>query len=318
MSNSPHLRVEQAGPQTLLQDGGRFGVRHLGITQGGPMDWHAAGWANVLLGNAYAAPVLEITIGGLTLAAGASTPLALAGADLGAARNGQALAPWQRFQLSAGDRLTFGLPRTGLRAYLAVPGGWLGDVSLGSVACVPREGLGGHKGGGWPVAAGDQLAFQPQPSTNLPAADTVPQPHRIDYAQPARLGLIPGGQAALFDGFSLYQAFNREWTVATRADRMGIRLNGPELTCHHNPMVSEGIPTGAVQVPTDGQPFCLMNDRQTIGGYPRLGTLTPLARARLAQCPPGHPVHLHACGTGTARRAWRAALDAMTGCPPPA
>lgn len=311
MSQAPCLHVEQAGPQTLLQDGGRFGIRHLGITQGGPMDWHAAGWANALVGNPYDTPVLEIPIGGLTLAAEASTPLALAGADLGAARNGQALAPWQRFQLYTGDRLTFDLPRTGVRAYLAVPGGWRGEASLGSVACVPREGLGGHKGGGWPVAAGDQLAFPPQPSTNLPVPATVAQCHRIDYSRPARLGLIPGGQAALFDGESLYKAFNHEWTVATRADRMGIRLNGPALTCHHGPMISEGIPAGAVQVPADGQPICLMNDRQTIGGYPRLATLTPLARARLAQCPPGHPVFLHACGTGSALRAWRAALDAM-------
>ncbi|WP_295720522.1 biotin-dependent carboxyltransferase family protein [uncultured Halovibrio sp.] len=305
MSRAGALRVEQAGPLALLQDAGRFGVRHLGMTQGGPMDWYAAGWANALLGNAQAAPVLEITIGGLSLVAETSTTLSLTGADLGATVNGQPLTPWQRFELHPGDRLAFDLPRAGLRAYLGIPGGWQGETSLGSVACVTREGLGGHKGGGRPLESGDRLAFPQQEPGRFPAETHVPKAQRMDYQQPARLGLIPGGQAARFDGYSLYQAFNHQWTIDTRTDRMGIRLTGPELVCRHTAMISEGIPAGAVQVPADGQPICLMNDRQTIGGYPRLGTLTPLARARLAQCPAGHPVHLRACGTGSAQREWR-------------
>jgi allophanate hydrolase subunit 2 len=47
-----------------------------------------------------------------------------------------------------------------------------------------------------------------------------------------------------------------------------------------------------VQVPPDGQPIILLNDRQTIGGYPRLGALTPQAVARLAQCLPGEKLQL--------------------------
>ena len=57
-------------------------------------------------------------------------------------------------------------------------------------------------------------------------------------------------------------------------------------------MISEGIPLGAIQVPPDGQPIVLLNDRQTIGGYPRLGALTPLALARLAQSLPGDKIML--------------------------
>ena len=303
MNQAGVIHVEKAGPQALLQDEGRFGVRHLGMTQGGPMDWHAAGWANALLGNGSNAPVLEIAIGGLSLIAESSATLALCGADLGATLNGQPLVPWQRFQLRKRDQLVFDLPSAGLRAYLAVPGGWLGEASLDSVACVTREGLGGHKGGGCPVEAGDRLMFPQQPENHLPDDAMVPEAHRIDYQQPAHLGLIPGGQVAAFDGTSLYEVFNREWRVDTRADRMGIRLTGPELVCHQPAMISEGIPAGAVQVPADGHPICLMNDRQTIGGYPRLGTLTPLARAQLAQCPAGHPVFLRACGIGVAQKA---------------
>ncbi|MFP3458633.1 hypothetical protein R0J89_20500, partial [Psychrobacter sp. SIMBA_152] len=80
---------------------------------------------------------------------------------------------------------------------------------------------------------------------------------------------------------------NQPWTVDQRADRMGIRLTGKALNSRLGGIVSEGIPLGAVQIPPDGQPIILMNDRQTIGGYPRLGALTPMACARLAQCLPG-------------------------------
>jgi allophanate hydrolase subunit 2 len=70
-------------------------------------------------------------------------------------------------------------------------------------------------------------------------------------------------------------------------------------------MISEGINLGAVQVPPDGQPIVLLNDRQTIGGYPRLGTLTPLACSRLAQCRPGQPLWLYSTATDAAQREYR-------------
>ncbi len=88
------------------------------------------------------------------------------------------------------------------------------------------------------------------------------------------------------------EGFNGDWQVDTRADRMGVRLLGPRLECRQQSMISEGIALGAVQVPPDGQPIVLLNDRQTIGGYPRLGALAPLALARLAQCLPGQRVRL--------------------------
>ena len=310
MSLAAALRVEKAGPLALLQDGGRFGVRHLGITQGGPMDWHAAGWANALLGNDPGAAVLEVAIGGLTLVAEAELTLSLCGADLSASVNGQKLRPWQRFTLQAGDRLAFGMPRCGVRAYLGACGGWQGVPALGSVACVGREGFGGHKGGGRPLDDGDQLQSEAR-SQPLHLFSCVPPEYQPDYGQPAELGVIPGSQTAFFDGASLYEAFNAPWQVDTRADRMGIRLTGPELVCHHPGMVSEGLAAGAIQVPPDGQPICLMNDRQTIGGYPRLGTLTPLARARLAQCQTGETVRLRATGTGRARQEYLVAQKAI-------
>src|SRR5471032_219884 len=113
-----------------------------------------------------------------------------------------------------------------------------------------------------------------------------------DLPAKAPLEVIVGAQIGQFSGQSLFDAFNTEWALDSRADRMGMRLLGTPLQYQGPSLISEGIPLGAIQVPPDGQPIVLLNDRQTIGGYPRLGALTPLALARLAQCLPGAKVRL--------------------------
>ncbi|MCG6657191.1 biotin-dependent carboxyltransferase family protein [Halomonas campisalis] len=283
--------VEQAGPLALLQDAGRFGVRRLGVTQGGPADLYGWAWANHLAGNPWGAPALEVTFGGLTLVAERELTIAVAGADLGATLDGAELPLWQRVTCKEGQRLRFTAPRNGLRAYLAVAGGFVAEPVLGSVACVVREGLGGFDGQGSKLAEGDRLSVG-EASFAGASISEAPQEARFDYRAPARLSLLPGAQVGEFTGQSLFQAFNAAWRVDDRADRMGVRLTGPRLRCRIESLISEGIGLGAVQVPPDGQPIALLNDRQTIGGYPRLGALTPLAASRLAQCLPGQEVQL--------------------------
>ncbi|MBK5510878.1 5-oxoprolinase subunit C family protein [Pseudomonas sp. TH15] len=282
------LRIEASTPLCLLQDAGRFGVRHLGVTQGGGLDWRSMSWANWLLGNGLDAPVVEITLGGFSVLAEEDCVLALAGADLGAQVNGEALAPWRSFKLSKGQTLKFTQPLLGARAYLAAPGGFDAPKVLGSSATVIREELGGLDGMGRPLVKGSTLSYRGESRW----VREVPLALRPDLKSNVPLDLVLGAQIGAFSGQSLFDAFNSTWTLDSRADRMGIRLLGTPLQYQGKPMISEGIPLGAVQVPPDGQPIVLLNDRQTIGGYPRLGALTPLALARLAQCLPGAKVRL--------------------------
>lgn len=93
------LIIEASTPLCLLQDAGRFGVRHLGVTQGGALDWVSMSWANWLLGNALDAPVVEITLGGFTVQAQEYCLLALAGADLGAYIDERAISSGRSFIL---------------------------------------------------------------------------------------------------------------------------------------------------------------------------------------------------------------------------
>ncbi|WP_443694485.1 biotin-dependent carboxyltransferase family protein [Pseudomonas sp.] len=289
------LIIEASTPLCLLQDTGRFGVRHLGVTQGGALDWVSMSWANWLLDNALDAPVVEITLGGFTVQAEDYCLLALAGADLGAYIDARAIIPGRSFILQKGQRLRFTQPFSGARAYLAAPGGFDAPQVLGSCATVVREALGGLDGFGKPLAQGGRLAY----SGGGGAMKVLSTP---SLPAKAPLDVIIGAQIGQFSGQSLFDAFNTEWTLDSRADRMGMRLLGTPLEYQGPSLISEGIPLGAIQVPPDGQPIVLLNDRQTIGGYPRLGALTPLALARLAQCVPGEKVRLAPVVQETAHR----------------
>ncbi|WP_404437120.1 biotin-dependent carboxyltransferase family protein [Stutzerimonas chloritidismutans] len=298
------LLVERSGALASLQDGGRFGFRHLGVSQGGAADWVSQSWANWLLGNPLQAATVEITLGNLTLLAETDSCLALCGADLAATLEGQPIAPGRSFTIRKGQRLRFSTPQLGVRAYLAAPGGFTAPQFLGSCATVRREKLGGLHGDGQPLIEGDRLTYSGAPTSAREMSFERTPP--IFTETP--LEVVLGAQIGDFSGQSLFDVFNRPWTVDQRADRMGIRLLGPVLRRSRRSMISEGVPLGAIQVPPDGQPIVLLNDRQTIGGYPRLGALTPLAVARLAQCLPGTEVHLKPVGLQAAQREQRLLL----------
>lgn len=292
------LLIQASTPLCQLQDAGRFGVRHLGVTQGGAADWQSMTWANWLLGNGLQAPVIEITLGGFSVIAQRDCTLALAGADLAATVDGQPLKPWRSFRLRQGQTLDFVQPLNGARAYLAAPGGFDAPRVLGSCATVIREQLGGLDGKGHALAKGAELGF----SDIQPALRELHHAWIPTFTDAALLDVVMGAQIGDFSGQSTFDAFNCPWALDSRADRMGIRLLGPTLVYQGPPMISEGIALGAVQVPPDGQPIVLLNDRQTIGGYPRLGALTPLSLARLAQCLPGQRVTLRPTTQEVAQR----------------
>lgn len=195
------LRVEHVGPMALVVDGGRSGVRHLGVTQGGALDWVALGWANWLLGNAVDAAGIEIMVGGLTLVAEADTTLALAGADLQAKVDGMVIQPGQHFVLRKGQKLAFERPAKGLRTYLALPGGIQADAVMGSVSSTLREGLGGLDGQGKPLVVGDVLRPRAQMAQGQRKTPEAAMTSSLPVTgEPLRLGLVPGAQMAAFSG----------------------------------------------------------------------------------------------------------------------
>ncbi|WP_404399411.1 biotin-dependent carboxyltransferase family protein [Idiomarina seosinensis] len=281
------IEVLDPGLQMTLQDFGRFGYLSKGLTRGGPADEHAFLWANKLLGNRFDAAQLEITLGGARLKFQQDCSFVVTGAEVGLQLDEAPLQTWQTYTAKSGQVLSLSHAKYGLRAYLAVPGGFTHPTQWGSVATVSRERVGGPESDGQVIAAGQQLNGG---DVARLVNRRVGWRYRPDYAKTPTLGLIPGNQ---YDEFSTTARENfcfHDFTVDNSSNRMGVRLTGHCLNFNGSGIVSEGINIGSVQVPPNGEPIIMLCDRQTLGGYPKLGTISPLDVSRLAQCRPGEKV----------------------------
>ncbi|RUO28333.1 allophanate hydrolase [Aliidiomarina maris] len=297
------FRVLKKGFFALVQDPGRFGYEHIGVTHGGPMDALAANWANRLLDNPASASVLEITAGGLELEARTNCMIALTGGDLNLTINGRPQVPWRSVWVCVGDKLKFGYPRLGFRAYLGVKGGFQVKPQLSSCATVPRDQLGGVHGNGEPLHEGDMLPVAMQHEEGI--ARQLPQRFMPDYSGALTIHIIPGYQQQKFSRSAWQQLLTQPFELDKRSDRMGARMQGEAITSPAIELLSEPLSYGAVQIPPDGQPIVMLNDRQTLGGYPKVGNILPLDGFALAQRQPGTRIYFKPIGLTTAQQQMR-------------
>ncbi len=292
------MTVLQSGVLSLLQDSGRRGQHRLGLTTGGPLDSEAFHYCNRLLQNPLGSTVIEVSVGGLQLSIQVDTFVCVTGADMPLSINGEEKTLWSVHPVAAGDILHLGFARSGCRAYLGVAQGFNIAPSFGSSATVMREKIGGLHGDR--LHAGDELpcsAVIGRKYLFLPAPD---QPR---YQNTLTVRVIPGYQQRHFTRTEQRRFFSSRFQVSERCDRMGYRLEGPTIDCDIDGILSEGICHGAIQIPPDGQPIVLLNDRQTIGGYPKIGTALSLDAARLSQLTAGCSVHFAPITVDTAHRA---------------
>jgi biotin-dependent carboxylase-like uncharacterized protein len=286
--------VQKSGIHTLLQDEGRFGFHHLGLTNGGPVDPIAFKLANKLCGNALDASALEITFGGLQLLVQGNSQIALTGANMTLTINDAIRLPWQSHDVFFGDVIKLGMASEGIRGYLAVSGGFTIAKQFGSSATVCREKIGGLSGEA--LKTDDFLPCQQYSSDQIKKMhnfliDEKQQPHyqQVNKAN-ITLRTIPSYQQKHFSSIVQRMFYSSEYVVSHLCDRMGYRLNGQQVSADIEGILSEGICHGAIQIPADGQPIVLLNDRQTIGGYPKIGAVIALDTAKLAQVSQGAAV----------------------------
>jgi len=288
------FEVIQPGMLTLLQDAGRFGQHAIGLTTGGPLDPQAYELCNRLLQNPSNSTALEVSFGGLHLRAQVDTFTCVTGATMPLRINDEEKAQWQVHKVCAGDIVSLDFATEGCRSYLGVADGFDITASFGSSATVVREKLGGLNGD--KLQVGDHLpcrAVTARPELYLPLSQ---QP---TYQDRVTVRVIPGYQEKHFSRLQQRRFFSHSFCVSGRSDRMGYRLEGPSIECDIEGILSEGICYGAIQIPADGQPIVLLNDRQTIGGYPKIGAALSLDAAKLAQLTPGAivnfaPISVHA------------------------
>ena len=285
-----YLKVVFPGIQTVLQDRGRFGKAGQGVCVSGALDQGALRSANRLVGNPSDMACLENVYGGLKLeCVGQHAVVAVTGADVPvtvqtAEGYEQSFSTYEAIALSDGDRLLLGAPAAGIRAYVAVRGGFdiepvLDSFSADTLACVGPEPLAAEDM--LPVRAvlyGNAVDCSQERFFSLPKApdvvtlDVVLGP-RTDWFTPEAVALLSG----------------QLWEVTPQSNRVGIRLAGerPLERAHKAELPSEGTSLGAIQVPSGGQPVLFLADHPLTGGYPVIGSVATYHLDLAGQIPVG-------------------------------
>lgn len=281
--------VLRAGPLLTVQDLGRPAQRRAGISPGGALDQHAARIANLLVGNADDAALLEITLGPVRLRFADTRVVACCGAADG-------ISSGKPLLMKPGEVLELRAPARGCRSWLAIAGGIDVPPVLGSRSTDLRGGFGGFHGRA--LRDGDELPLG-QPSRHLISDDKeVAWSSPTAWAQPAAappvLRVVPGSER---DDFG--SEFSREtFRVTALADRMGARLEGAKISRNsERELLSEAVAPGTIQIAHDGQPILLLGDCQTLGGYPKIAHVITVDLPRAAQLRPNDTVRFQSVTT---------------------
>ncbi|HVV13950.1 biotin-dependent carboxyltransferase family protein [Amycolatopsis sp.] len=271
------LEVLEVGPSALVQDLGRTGLGHLGVPPSGALDVPALRLANRLVGNPEAAAGLELLLGGFSVRANASCTVAVTGPPVSVAVGDRPAGSHSPVFLAAGQTLRVGTPDTGLRCYLAVSGGIAVEAELGSRS---RDVL--SEIGPPPLAPGDVLPLGTPQGVPTGEDELAASRAPLELVVPVLLG----PRDDWFDDAARQLA--TRWTVTAQSNRVGLRLDGTPLRRKEDrELPSEGLVTGAIQVPPNGLPVVFLADHPTTGGYPVIGVVAAKALPALAQARPG-------------------------------
>ena len=297
------VEIVSAGLQTTIQDLGRFGYGRYGVPPSGALDSFSLRIANRLVDNSEKSACLEITLMGLQLKALTDVCLAVTGADLQSKVNHQPLQMWRSHVLHKGDTLSFIGPRSGCRAYIAFSGGIVTPLVLGSRSTNLSSGFGGIEGRS--LQRGDYL-FTESPQAGLSMAGRLFKPRWIPkYPSVWTLRAVWGPQDEDFTNKGRRTFSHTVYRVSSQSDRTGIRLDGAEIQKKNDraeSIISEGLISGSIQVPGDGQPIIILGETVT-GGYRKIATVISADLHVLGQIKPGDGVQFAIISLEEAQRA---------------
>ena len=294
------FRVLKAGMLTTVQDLGRLGLQSQGFAPSGVMDERSFKIANLLLDNPENEAALEISFMGPILEFTSDVFIAITGGDLRPEINGEPVKMYTALAVHAGDVLRFRGIRTGARAYIAFSGYLSVPSVMGSRSTNIRSHIGGFKGRS--LKEGDYVAFRIV-RTYLPHFLSRTLPLDEFDTNEAELRVILGPQSDLFTAEGIRTFLEKEYLVTSESDRMGYRLDGPVIEAKGQAdIISDGIAMGAVQVPAQGKPIIMLADRQTTGGYAKVGVIASVDIPKLVQCKPGDKLHFRRISVEEAQR----------------
>ncbi len=293
------IEVMEPGVQTSVQDWpGRLGYWDVGVPPSGPMDALALRLANRLLGNRQGAAGLECTATGPALKFLCDSVIAIAGAPTEASLDGKPLALWVSHAVRAGSVLKIGrIAGPGLRAYLAVAGGFDVPQYLGSGATFTLGRFGGHSGR--TLRAGDMLH---PVATKLPKAGLrLPKALLPAYAKHWQIAVLygPHGAPDFFTPQDIKTFFATDWEVHYNSSRTGVRLIGPkpqwarrdggEAGLHPSNIHDNAYAIGAIDF-TGDMPVILGPDGPSLGGFVCPAVIVDCELWKMGQLKPGDRV----------------------------
>lgn len=287
----PVMTVISSGPLSTVQDAGRFGYMDTGFSPNGAMDVYSMRAANILVGNNPDDGVIEMTLMGLTAQFDCACVIAVTGADMQPKINGKPIKMYSTVEVNAGDRLSMTTALKGMRAYLAVAGGFDIPLIMGSMSTNLKCALGGFEGR--KLRSGDEIPLRESISYELLGRKSmVPE---NNYNNSITVRVLFGPQDDYFTQKGIETFLSASYKVSDKSDRMGVRLEGESIENKNGvDIISDGIATGSVQIPASGTPIIMMADRQTTGGYAKIATVISADLKKIAQARPGTEIHFEA------------------------
>lgn len=294
------VKILQPGLLSTIQDLGRFGSQKYGVIVGGAMDSLAVRIANILVGNEEDEATIEVTMVGTELQFEEEHLVAITGGNLAPTIDGNKAFMWRPILIRKGQVLKFNSPVSGYRAYIAFSGGLQVPKVMGSKSTYIQANIGGYKGR--ELRKGDVLScgvLTEQGGMFLRQLKKMGTSFQwsVNYSsfytsKSETIRILKGSEFDCFDDKSKKNFLNKSYKITINADRMGYQLVGDKLSLTNKfELLSEGVTYGTIQVPANGQPIILMAERQTIGGYPKIGQVISIDLPRLAQLQPGDTIH---------------------------
>ena len=278
------IKILKPGLFTTVQDIGRKGYMNVGFSEAGALDQHHYQIASHLIGNN--GPALEFTIIGPTIQFLQENSFTIAGGRFNATLNGDAIESQIIYGVKPGDILEIGNAITGARGYITF--GQPLDIPLiaDSYSTHTRSKMGGYKGRSLKKDDVIQTIEHPSYKKNIGRASQINLANKDNV-----IHIIEGPQIASFSEEAKSKLTENEYVISEMSDRMGFRLKGENIAPEESAdIISEPVALGSIQVPNDGNPIILLNDKQTVGGYTKIATVTQLGLNLLVQFQPGESI----------------------------
>lgn len=298
------IEILNKGLFSTIQDKGRFGYQKFGVPAAGAMDKYALNVANLLVGNHRNKEAIEVTALGPTIKFHTANTFAVTGAPFPNMKlDGVSIENNRAYVAEAGSILELGACSSMFRGYIAFAGGLDVPEVMGSKSTYIKAGLGGVDGR--TLQNGDKIPFTaPNAHLNNMIFRHVDNKYAPAYSSSPVVRAMLGPQDNYFTQRGIDTFYSSEFVISKENDRMGYRLNGPEIERKPNTtgnIISDGIPLGAVQIP-DKNPIIMMTDRQTTGGYTKIAVVINVDIPLIAQLKTGDTIRFTPVYLGTAQR----------------